>query len=65
MTDWVQAAKDHRIFDIGQMSIENRRALARAAKRGELVQERALWPYVTHGTVYRYSWYAPERWRPT
>ena len=59
-TDWVEAAKAARVFDIGQMTIEDRRALARATKRGELIQERVLWPYVTHGTVYKQSWYAPE-----
>jgi hypothetical protein len=43
-------AEEGHVFDIGQIDLETKRLLARLCRSGEVVKERAYWPWITSGT---------------
>ena len=56
---WVAIAAAGRVYDIGQLSADMRRALDAAAKRGEIIKEKVLWPNPEWGICIKTAWSKP------
>lgn len=54
---WVATLhRQGRVFDIGQLGPDQIKALDKEVKAGRATKTKAIWPFITHGTVRKTVW---------
>jgi len=57
MSNWLQVVEERGyVWDIGQLAKEDKKALDKQVRQGELIKTRALWPKYFWGTCVKTIW---------